>query len=253
MGTLVHHWGHWLILMKGARHSKGHIYSHICSVNRATADQPPSISLCRYTRGSALFWLDVNDVYTCACGGRPPRWTAAIAHDGAGPQAGMQLAGQTMRHLLGVVRAVALRSPAACSHLLPDTSCFFPPSSPITRKSILQAECRLNQSWHAECPWVDWHSYCRCVCACVGCWSSLEALRDTSCIISSSVKGYHNKPPHAIHGESPDWAWRAACRQWQEDSAMQMRQLFVSVCMNNPWLSLTHKHICKCVYICKPH
>lgn len=80
-----------------------------------------------HPQGSALFLLDVNDVYTCACGGRPPLWTAAIAHDGAGPQAGTQLAGQTSRHLLGVGRATALKSPAACSDLLLDTSRLFSP------------------------------------------------------------------------------------------------------------------------------
>lgn len=102
-----------------------------------------------HPQGFALFLLDVNDVYTCACGGRPLLWTAAIAHDGAGPQAGTQLAGQTSRHLLGVGWAMALKSPAACSDLLLDTSRFSPPTparlSP-PRNSILQAECRLNQS-----------------------------------------------------------------------------------------------------------
>lgn len=87
---------------------------------------PASINITLpHPQGSALFLLDVNDVYTCACGGRPPLWTVAIAHDGAGPQAGMQLAGQTSRHLLGVGWAMALKSPAACSDLLLDTSRFF--------------------------------------------------------------------------------------------------------------------------------
>lgn len=54
----------------------------------------------------------------------PPLWTAAIPHDGAGPQAGTQLAGQTNRHLLRVGRAAALKSTAACSDLLLDTSRF---------------------------------------------------------------------------------------------------------------------------------
>lgn len=84
-----------------------------------------------HPRGFALFLLDVNDVYTCACGGRPLLWTAAIAHDGAGPQAGTQLAGQTSRHLLGVDWAVALKSPAACSDLLLDTSRFFQSPPPL--------------------------------------------------------------------------------------------------------------------------
>lgn len=75
---------------------------------------------------SAPFLLSVNDVYSCACvAASPPLWTAAIAHDGAGPQAGTQLAGQTNLHLLGVGRAAALKSTAACSDLLLDTSRFF--------------------------------------------------------------------------------------------------------------------------------
>lgn len=49
----------------------------------------------------------------------------------------------------------------------------FPPHfSPPPKNSILQAECRLNQSWHAQCPWVDWRSYCRCVCVCGLLWHS---------------------------------------------------------------------------------
>lgn len=58
MDTLVHHWGCWLILMKCACYTKGHIYSHICSVNQATADEPPSISLCP-TCGALFFsyWM----------------------------------------------------------------------------------------------------------------------------------------------------------------------------------------------------
>ncbi|CAB1418077.1 unnamed protein product [Pleuronectes platessa] len=52
---------------------------------------------------------------------RPPVWTVAITHDGAGPQAGTQLAGQTSRHLSGVSAAIALKSPDACSDLLLDT------------------------------------------------------------------------------------------------------------------------------------
>ena len=99
-----------------------------------------------HLQGSTLFLLDVNDVYTCACGGRDPLWTTAIAHDGAGPQAGTQLAGQTSRHLLGVDWAMALKSPAACSDLLLDTSRFFSSTPLPTENSILQAECRLNKS-----------------------------------------------------------------------------------------------------------
>lgn len=58
MDTLVHHWSCWLILMKGACNAKGHIYSHICSVNQAPADEPPSISLCPTRRASlSSYWM----------------------------------------------------------------------------------------------------------------------------------------------------------------------------------------------------
>lgn len=145
MDTLVRHWDRWLILMKCACYTKGHIYPHICSVNLMTADEPPSISLCPTARGFVLFLLDVNDVYTCACGGRPPLWIAAITHDGAGPQARTQLAGQTSRHLLGVGWAAALKSLAACSDLLLDTSRFFffihtsPPTQELYSTGWMQA------------------------------------------------------------------------------------------------------------------
>lgn len=125
MDTLRQHLGCWLILMKDACSTKGHIYSHICPVNQTTGDESPSISLYPTLQSSALSLLSVNDVYSCACGGGPLLWTAAIAHDSAGPQAGTQLAGQTSRHLLGVDWAMALKSPAACTDLLPDTSRFF--------------------------------------------------------------------------------------------------------------------------------
>lgn len=146
-----------------------------------------------HLQGFALFLLDVNDVYTCACGSRPPLWTTAITHDDAGPQAGMQLAGRTSQHLVGVGWAMALKSPAACSDLLLGRSRFFSPAPlPPPKNSILQAECRLNQSWHAECPWVGWRSHCRCVCVC-SCCGSLVAVGDAFCIKNSIVKGQINK------------------------------------------------------------
>lgn len=145
-----------------------------------------------HPQSCALFLLGVNDVYSCACGGRPLLWTAAIAHDGAGPQARTQLASQTTRHLLGVGWAMALKCPAACSDLLLDTSRFFSSTPPSpTKNSILQAECKLNQSWHAERPWVGWRSCHRCVyvfvCAYCG---ILKAMGNAFCLIINVVKGY---------------------------------------------------------------
>lgn len=165
MDTLVYHWGCWLILMKGTCYTKGHIYSHICSVNQATADQPPSISLCPTRRAplSSYWMLTMSTPAPVAADprfGPRPSLMMVLAH-----RLGRKLAGQTSRHLLGVGRATALKGPAACGDLLLDTSRFFS-STPLSppKNSILQAECRLNQNWHAECPWVDWRSYCRCVC-----------------------------------------------------------------------------------------
>lgn len=43
--------------MKCACYTKGHIYSHICSVNQATADQSPSISLCPTRRAPFSYWM----------------------------------------------------------------------------------------------------------------------------------------------------------------------------------------------------
>lgn len=165
MDTLVHHWGCWLILMKSTCYIKRpYLFSYLLTEPGNCRRVSINITL-PHPQGSALFLLDVNDVDTCACGGRPPLWMASITHDGAGPQAGTQLAVQTSRHLLGVSWAMALKSLAACSDLLLATSRFFPSTPPPpTKNSILQAECRLNQSWHAECPWVGWCSYCRCVC-----------------------------------------------------------------------------------------
>lgn len=58
MDILVDHWGFWLILIKCECYAKGYIYFHICSVNRATAYELPSISLCP-TRRAALssYWM----------------------------------------------------------------------------------------------------------------------------------------------------------------------------------------------------
>lgn len=130
MDAPVHHWGRWLILMKGACYAKGHIYSHICSVNRATADQPPSISLCPTRRAplSSYWMLTMSTPAPVAADprfGPRPSLMMVLAH---GPRT--QLAGQTSRHLLGVGRAMALKSPTACSDLLLDPSRFFP-STPL--------------------------------------------------------------------------------------------------------------------------
>lgn len=131
--------------------------------------------------GCAFFLLDVNDVYTCACGGRPPLWTTAIAHDAAGPSAGTQLAGKTSRHLLGVGWATALRILAACSDLLLDTSRFFS-SNLLPHQGTLFYRLRAGLI-RADmlCPWVDWHSiaHCRCVCVsvCRLLWQTVSSER----------------------------------------------------------------------------
>lgn len=130
MDTLVHHWGCWLILMKSTCYIKRpYLFSYLLTEPGNCRRASINITL-PHPQGSALFLLDVNDVDTCACGGRPPLWMASIAHDGAGPQAGTQLAVQTSRHLLGVSWAMALKSLAACSDLLLATSRFFPSTPP---------------------------------------------------------------------------------------------------------------------------
>lgn len=65
MGTLLHRRGCWLILMKGTWYTKGHIYSHTCSVNQTTRDEPPSISLYP-THGATLFSYWVLTMFTAA-------------------------------------------------------------------------------------------------------------------------------------------------------------------------------------------
>lgn len=133
--------------MKGACCTKGRIYSHICSVNQATAVEPPSISLCPTRRDplSSYWMLTTSTPAPVAADPRfgwRPSLMMALAH---GPAT--RLARQTVRHLLGVGRAVALKSPAACGDLLLDTSRFFSSTPlPPPKNSILQAECRLNQS-----------------------------------------------------------------------------------------------------------
>lgn len=53
-----HSWDRWLILMNCACCTKGRIYSHICSVNLMTADEPPSISLCPPPRALfSSYWM----------------------------------------------------------------------------------------------------------------------------------------------------------------------------------------------------
>lgn len=37
-------------------------------------------------------------------------------------------------------------------------------SYPPPENFIVEAEYRRNQSWRAECPWVDWRCCCSCVC-----------------------------------------------------------------------------------------
>ncbi len=181
---------------------------------------PASINITLpHPQGSALFLLDVNDVYTCACGGRPPLWTVAIAHDGAGPQAGDATGRPNQPASVGGRLGHGSEEPGCLQRFITGHKSLFSPTPlPPPRNSILQAECRLNQSWHAECPWVDWHSFCRCVCVCVcvGCCCSLQAVRDAFCIISSRVKGYSNKCLNAI-AKFLDWARDAA------SSAMTVR------------------------------
>ncbi len=146
-----------------------------------------------HPQGSALFLLDVNDFYTCACGGGPPHWTSAIAHDGAGPQARTQLASQTSRHLLRVGWATALKGPAACGDLLLDTGCFF--SHPGTLFYRL-SEGLIRVDMLSVLGWTDIAVAGVCVCVCV--W-------DTFCIISSRVKDYSNKHLYVIPAQSFNW------------------------------------------------
>lgn len=132
----MRHWGCWLILMKSTCYIKRpYLFSYLLTEPGNCRRASINITL-PHPQGSALFLLDVNDVDTCACGGRPPLWMASIAHDGAGPQAGTQLAVQTSRHLLGVSWAMALKSLAACSDLLLATSRFFPSTPPPQPRTL---------------------------------------------------------------------------------------------------------------------
>ncbi len=186
--------------MKGTCYAKGHIYFHICSVNQATADQPPSISLCPTRRAplSSYWMLTMSTPAPVAADplfGPWPSLMMVLAH-----RPGTQLAGQTSRHLLGVDWAMALKSLAACSDLLLDTSRFFPPHLSPHRGTLFY---RLSAGLiRADMPsvlgWTDIAFAGVCACVCVGCCCSLQAVRDAFCIISSRVKGYSNKCLNAI-------------------------------------------------------
>lgn len=150
--------------MKGASYTKGHIYSHICSANHRTGDEPPSISLYP-TRRATVFshWvLTMSTAVPVAADlffGRQPSFMMVQAHrPGRNWQA----------KLPGICwgsdgpRLWSARLPAAIYYWTQIVS--FPPHSlSSTKNSILQAECKLNQSWHAERPWVGWRSCHRCV------------------------------------------------------------------------------------------
>lgn len=139
--------GCWLILMKGACRARGHIYSHIYAVNQATVDEPPSISLCPTRRAPlSSYWMLTMSTPAPVVDG-PPLWTAAIAHDGAGPQAGgTQLAGQNQPASVGGRLGHSTEEPGCLWRFITGHKSPLNPPLPLPRSSILQAECRLNQS-----------------------------------------------------------------------------------------------------------
>ena len=159
-----------------------------------------------HPQGSALLLLDVNDVYTCACGGGPLLWTAAIAHDGAGPQAGgTQLAGQNQPASVGGRLGHSSEEPGCLwrfitGHKSPLRPATLPPCPGALFYRLSAGLIRADML--SVLGWTDIAIAGVCVCVCVRerecvyvrCCGSLEAVRDSLCVMSSSgVGGHSNK------------------------------------------------------------
>lgn len=146
-----------------------------------------------HPQGSTLFLLDVNDVYTCACGGRPPAWTAAIAHDDAGPQAGTQLAGPNQPASVGGRLGHGSEEPGCLRRFITGHKSFLS-LHPRTLFYWLSAGL-IRADMLSVLGWTDVAAAGVCMSVCVWlCSGSEEAGRDALCVISSSsVKGYSNK------------------------------------------------------------
>lgn len=157
MDIPVPHWGCWLILMKGECYQKGHIYFCFCSVNQATAYEPPSISLCP-TRRAVLssYWMLMMST---------PAPVVADLRIGPKPSLIMVLVHRLGHNWQAKPAGICCGStgPWLWKPWLPAAIYYWTQvaSFPLLlspHQGTLQAECWLNQSWHAECPWVDWHS-----------------------------------------------------------------------------------------------
>ena len=179
MDTLVHHWGRWLILMKGACYTKGHIYSHICSVNQENGDEPPSISLCPTCRAPlSSYWMLTMST---------PAPVAAEPHFGPQPLLMMVLAHRPGRNWQAKPAGICwgstgpwlwrARLPAAIyywtqvvsfpPHLSQPRTLFYRLSAGLIRADMLSVLGWTDVAIAGVCVCV-----CVCACVCVGCWGS---------------------------------------------------------------------------------
>lgn len=129
---------------------------------------------------------------------------------------------KTSRHLLGVGWATAPKSPAACGDLLLDTSRLSdppPPLHPCPGALFYRLSAGLIRAdMLSVLGWTD--IAIAGVCVCVRCCGSLEAVRDTLCIISSSVRWVQQQMPPRPSQERSKRSYDL------KHYAMQIRPLF---------------------------
>lgn len=171
--------------MKSPCYTKGHIYSHICSVNRATADKFPSISLCPTCRAPlSSYWMLTMST---------PAHLAADPHIGPWPSLMMVLAHKPGHNWQAKPASICWGStgPWLCRARLPAAIYYwtqvvsFPPHlSPHLRSLFYRLSAGLIRvDMLSVLGWTD--AAIAGMCVYLGCCCSLEALRDTSCILSS--------------------------------------------------------------------